>query len=481
VTALVAIFGALTLVGIVLTVKTLFPGRTGDTPYCRKCRYNLTGLDLTAKEPRCPECGSGVTEAKAVLRGERHRRPGWVASAVICLLLGLTPLVVIAIGALRQVDWYTYKPTAWVLKDIESNDAKLAAKAINEMTRRWQADELTPEQTLHLGELCLAEHSRPVVRAQVHWKAENLLYALFASDLLAPDQTERYLRDMIVGLRPKVRPIVVKGEEFFVGASFDSRGALNKFDLTVKIAEIRFGRRPTLRPRAAGLGLGSGYGANSIGTHVVLDQPGTSPVELDLEYQINHAYGSQLYSAKRTLTAEVEVLAEEPPHLFTLTHSPELDREVAAAVRATDFRPESTTWSNGRPQPGLSVEVWFYEPFPIGLAFVAYAEVGNRWLPAEPPIVLSTGGTSGARHSIPVTFEYPGELPETVTLILCTSESAATRTPDLYQIWDGELVFEDIPVSASSRPGGHFGDGRYAPTIRHPEVPQPTSKGNGQP
>ena len=43
---LLAIFGVITLVGVVLTLKAVFPKRVGDTPYCRKCRYNLTGTDV---------------------------------------------------------------------------------------------------------------------------------------------------------------------------------------------------------------------------------------------------------------------------------------------------------------------------------------------------------------------------------------------------------------------------------------------------
>ncbi|HUU99087.1 MAG TPA: hypothetical protein VM487_25415 [Phycisphaerae bacterium] len=111
-TMLLAIFGVITLVGVVLTLKALFPRRTGDTPYCRKCRYNLTGTDLAAADARCPECGSDLTSPKIIVRGERRRRPVWVVSGVICLLLGLTPLGVIAVGALHQVDWYTHKPTS---------------------------------------------------------------------------------------------------------------------------------------------------------------------------------------------------------------------------------------------------------------------------------------------------------------------------------------------------------------------------------
>jgi len=64
---LLAIFGVITLVGVVLTLKAVFPKRVGDMPYCRKCRYNLTGTDLQAEDARCPECGTYVTQPKAAM------------------------------------------------------------------------------------------------------------------------------------------------------------------------------------------------------------------------------------------------------------------------------------------------------------------------------------------------------------------------------------------------------------------------------
>ena len=55
------VFTALILGGIVLLVRGLYPRRQGDTPYCRKCHYNLTGTNLDADDARCPECGTQYT------------------------------------------------------------------------------------------------------------------------------------------------------------------------------------------------------------------------------------------------------------------------------------------------------------------------------------------------------------------------------------------------------------------------------------
>jgi hypothetical protein len=314
-------------------------------------------------------------------------------------------------------------------------------------------------------------------------------------DAMTPDEREQYFAELIE-FSLLARPVVVAGQEFYVGIDWEADVAPEQFELHITVNDIRVGG---LRTSCVGSGLRTPLGfswrgrgltgySSSLGEYIELEQPGTWPVELDLEFQIHRADrpsvwtgdGSELYSAKRTLTGEVKVLAEEPPHLFTLTHSPELDRYVAAAVRATDFCPESATWVGGRAQPGLSVQVWFSEPLPIDLAFVAYAEFGNQRLEAERPIVVSAGGRPGSSHGISVTFAHPYELPEAVTLILCASKSVALRTPDMYQIWGGELVFENIRVSESSQSDRRFGDGRYAPTVRHPGASEPGRPGDDE-
>ena len=105
--ALVVLSGLLAVGGAWLTLRSLFPKRQGGTPFCRKCRYNLTGIDLQSPEARCPECGAFLSFAKAVTVGERHVRARRLAMGVIILLFGLAPLVGLAAATLYQLDWYT--------------------------------------------------------------------------------------------------------------------------------------------------------------------------------------------------------------------------------------------------------------------------------------------------------------------------------------------------------------------------------------
>jgi hypothetical protein len=85
---LLAIFGALALVGVVLTLKAVFPKRIGDTPYWQECRCNLAGTDLVADDVRRPECVACMTHPNAILRVERHRRWELAATCTLSLTRG---------------------------------------------------------------------------------------------------------------------------------------------------------------------------------------------------------------------------------------------------------------------------------------------------------------------------------------------------------------------------------------------------------
>ena len=97
--------------GVFLLLLGLRPRRRGETPYCRRCSYNLTMLESN----RCPECGTPLTDG-AIVRGRRVTRRGRIAAGIVLLSLGAAWQA--AYPALRRVDWYRRRPTGWVLDDL---------------------------------------------------------------------------------------------------------------------------------------------------------------------------------------------------------------------------------------------------------------------------------------------------------------------------------------------------------------------------
>lgn len=112
-------------IAIVLLKVGFWSRRRGQSPFCRKCEYNLTGLTST----RCPECGT-VISPETTIYGERRRKP--VLSGLGCL--GLILFALAAAQAGRKVNWYLYYPASWVVRDLDNQSTH--NKAYAELTRR---------------------------------------------------------------------------------------------------------------------------------------------------------------------------------------------------------------------------------------------------------------------------------------------------------------------------------------------------------
>ncbi|NLE59247.1 MAG: hypothetical protein GX616_12865, partial [Planctomycetes bacterium] len=147
-----AILAAGSIAGLLLLAFGLRGRKVDDFPYCRKCRYNLTGLT----GQRCPECGSVTTEVGVIL-GQRRRRWKLIAAGLVLFM----PLAAVLIGAqtqwARSVNWYQKLPTWWVFRDAQSDNARFANPACTELKNRFGQGELSPSEIHRLADLAIGD------------------------------------------------------------------------------------------------------------------------------------------------------------------------------------------------------------------------------------------------------------------------------------------------------------------------------------
>jgi hypothetical protein len=148
--------------GVLLLLFGLYGRRINDHLYCRKCRYDLSGLG--ARPSRCPECGADLTRWRAVRKCRRRRRPvSLVIGFAILLFLLAGPAVMI----LKSVEHFfdtTGKPVWWLRRDAESDVAVKRGTAQQELIRRLRLGELSEEQVLAIVDDALklqADRSKP--------------------------------------------------------------------------------------------------------------------------------------------------------------------------------------------------------------------------------------------------------------------------------------------------------------------------------
>ncbi|GEM_PF-5855477 len=125
---LTILFIGLAALGIWMLARGWRGKRVDNHPWCRKCRHDLNGLWPGAA--KCPECGVDLERIDAVELGQRARRP---VLAVIGFLILLCCVGWLGMGVWRSmgtINWASYKPDWWLVRDARSTDPDTAATAM---------------------------------------------------------------------------------------------------------------------------------------------------------------------------------------------------------------------------------------------------------------------------------------------------------------------------------------------------------------
>jgi hypothetical protein len=179
--------------GLYLARAGLRPRRRGDSPHCRKCDYILSGLET----PRCPECGADLSAAGAIVYGERHVRRGRAGIGLALVVIGLAAVVLALTPGFRQINWYQYKPAAWVIKDLKSSDLNQAAVAWKELSRRMDEGGLSAGQRSAMADAILDRFSKDVSR--ISW--EPVSHVVRQAKELSPEQKERLFSALLAAVQ----------------------------------------------------------------------------------------------------------------------------------------------------------------------------------------------------------------------------------------------------------------------------------------
>lgn len=429
---------AVALLGLICGLILLWRGRRGrrrgDTPHCRRCEYALVGID----SERCPECGAGLA-ARNIVHGEKVRRPGLVWTGAVLLLLALAVLAVQGPAAYRSFDWYRLKPTGWVVEDLSSPNATLAARAWSELSRRDRSGGLAPSHHARVVDVALAHQALPkpppMTSSMVDWVGG----AVLDGKLDGPRREKFY--EQCVRLSLVARPKVALGDPIPFRVETAGRAPTGgNWQYLVEREVVTLDG--TEVARLTGNSGGSGYGATgSSSSSVPCKTPGKHKVGVKARVRLFQRGAAEqveppgrlVHERELTLTADTEVVANAPSGFVKALDVPALAAPIRASFRLA--RIERTTDDYARFE--LTVA-----NVPVDIAFEVIARAGGVEYPLT-TITFRKGATTELHAG--GNFRPPDDV-RTSDIVFRSSEQAARKTVDLVEFWKGELVMDNVPV-----------------------------------
>jgi hypothetical protein len=415
----------------------------GSDPHCRACNYILHGLQSN----RCPECGATLSPT-AIQHGQPRRRWGPFLSGWLILIFLAIFTISGGISALRDIEWYHYKPTHFVMEDLNSGQPTIALRAWTELMRRDSAGSLAASTRDDLVKYALLRqaNAQPPFTALDTATVNYLGARCLAGDLPKDQQTKFF--EQCFRIRLAVRAKVILGDYVPYLVIHEGIGPTQSFfapglpSFWTKVILMNASIDGKKESRSGGVSSESmGFGAGTMGSSVNCSVPGKHQLDLTIRIEISHGqFGPAglptLYEAEQTISANFEVLATKPDNLIQATSQPSMTAGLRAAFTPSNFRFDSKNMNmlegnigiSGAPQNLAYDVIAVYGGKEHNLSTIAYKMGSGMW----------SYGVNGTVTPPP---------PATVNIILRPSEKAARESVDLYGYWSQELVFPNVPVS----------------------------------
>lgn len=174
-------------VGLAFVVIGLRGVRIDQHPICKKCGFDLVGLDLAYAT--CPECGTNLT-LDEVRFGNKKRSPARTGVGAILLLPGVVGGALLVAKPAALLARLPNAPLIWLATSTGDSTS------IAELANRMAANAIQPAQADQLVQAALRHQADPRSRWNIDWG--NIVDEAILRDWLSAADLDRYLRQAIV-------------------------------------------------------------------------------------------------------------------------------------------------------------------------------------------------------------------------------------------------------------------------------------------
>ncbi len=429
---LLILLGAALVCGSALLVTGLRGRRIDDHLVCAKCRFDLSGVERTT----CPECGRNVSGERAVRVGQRRRRPRCVVAGAALLAIVLVVGAVVGVGAAKGTNWNAYKPTGWLLFEARAGAPNEADAAIGEVAGRVISKSPPRKPQLdRFVEIALAHQADLDKPWGEGWSMA--LDVLVEQKLLTEAQLAE-IRKHAYSFEMDARPIAREGDKASVRLRVKSRIGFMMSGGAVLVEAMRVTVNDEHQPNSVGRMYTDG-GNSSMLTAVDVSSPGTARVNVDWRYAFVDGPMDEPDEGawiEFTRTVSIRVVDRESRDGVGLVADEGARDAVRRAVKITNLAATPV-------EKGVSVQITVTcDRPPENLAFEVFLKQGDRdWR------IGSVRGAAGNMHSTAFGAGIDGLERGDVDVIFRASENVIRGSIDMQTAWDGEIVFEGLPVT----------------------------------
>jgi hypothetical protein len=424
---------AMTLLGIHLLRTGLHPPRLGHEPHCGRCHYNLTGN----VSDFCPECGSLLSPGSVRIGApwRSHRR---IVTGMLCFI----PLLPAAWLGLRTVDWYRFRPTAWLISDLNGADPLRAWTILDDRIRAGSLSESQRSRLIEMGlqlqgSSTWTAYRQPLINELGTWAIDGLM---------SEAQKDRFF-EAITKFTLRVRPSVIEGDRL----PYELKAANNGptfLQTTCSLDEVLIDNR-TVLVESFGPMHSNGSSEETLQSYLTCSGVGEHTLEMVLTYKLFKdpahfsppngsteltVHRGRVFEKTIRLTKSFKVL---PPTIQIETKS---DPAVTNAIQASIW-PDKLQIGRIRSQQSRLTGILRIVSPPTDVAFDIFAKIHGQ--------EYRLGGFCASRGTDHVFGIFStSRLPPVAQceLILRSAPQLARETIDIVDAWQGEIVFKDVPI-----------------------------------
>lgn len=171
-------------------------------PHCKKCDYDLRGLDWTSEQRICPECGTDLTQPRTVRFGDYRRRPRMMLAGGLTLAIPVLIIVAAVLQSVLGIRW----------DDLRSNDSIIANLSTSagspwdwrKLESRYKRGRLSDEEVAAaIDQLIVYLNARTGNRGPLPW-ADDFFWLAVSGGHISDEQFKR-LCDAFYGPEPDIR------------------------------------------------------------------------------------------------------------------------------------------------------------------------------------------------------------------------------------------------------------------------------------